>query len=307
MRVGVWGAGEVGIALVYRLASTRFTTEIHWINRSLDKIECRVIDIQQGLAFSPSCRLIKPYAMDQARRVVDRLDLLILTLGVPVSGELKRADLYPVNRDVFRGAVVPAIKGYAGIVLVVTNPVDLMTRLLLREATLSDQQIMGLGTVVETARLRASLGSYITPRHLARDVEAYMVGTHDDHCVVVLPEGGGVATGAHLDPEVIDHARQEVIRAAERVKRDERSTLFPIVEGSVAVARAVAATAGDVLTVSVRDPDSGADLCYSMPCAIGQSGIQSRGTDCLADPDVKAGVAKCQDVLERVLRASDEL
>jgi L-lactate dehydrogenase len=307
MRVGVWGAGEVGTALVYRLASTRFTTEIHWINRTLERIECRVIDIQQGLAFAPCCRLIKPYAMDQARPVIERLDLLVLTFGAPVSGRLKRADLYPANRDVFRDAVVPAIRGYAGIVLVVTNPVDLMTRLLLHETGLSDQKVMGLGTVVETARLRASLGSYLTPRHLARDVEAYMVGTHDEHCVVVVPEGGGRATGAGLDPEVIAHARQEVIRAAKRVKRDERSTLFPIVEGSVAVARAVAADAGDRLTVSARDPDSGADLCYSMPCSLGQSGILGRHTECLDDPGVKAGVEQCKLELEKVLRTSGEL
>ena len=124
----------------------------------------------------------------------------VLTLGAPVSGELRRADLYPANRKVFREVVVPAIKGYTGIVLVVTNPVDLMTRLLLREAGLSDRKVMGLGTVVETARLRASLGSYLTPRHLARDVEAYMVGTHDAHCVVVLPEGGGVASEAASIP-----------------------------------------------------------------------------------------------------------
>ena len=106
---------------------------------------------------------------------------------------------------------------------------------------------------------------------------------------------------------MIRHAREEVIRGAERVKRDERSTLFPIVAGSVAVAQAVAANAGDVLTVSVGDPDSAADLCYSMPCSLGQPGILGRLTECLADLDVKDGVAKCQQALERVLRANGEL
>ncbi len=54
MRIGVWGAGSIGSGLVYRLATTAFTSQLLWINRSYEKIEKRVVDIEHGLGFAPS-------------------------------------------------------------------------------------------------------------------------------------------------------------------------------------------------------------------------------------------------------------
>jgi len=295
----------VGTALVYRLASTQFTSEIHWINQTLANIEYRAIDIQQGLALARCCRTIESYEEDQARRVLPEIDLLVLTLGARVTEDLRREGLYPENRRIYREKVLPALEGYKGLVLVVTNPVDLMTRVFARETALAPRRVMGLGTVVETARLRASLGSYLTPRHPAREVQAFMVGTHNEHCVVVAPERG-VAQGTGLDPKVIAAARREVVLGADRVKLDTRSTLFPIVEGAVAVSRALATDAGSILTVSVLNPEDADGLCYSVPCILGRAGVIQRLTGCLADQDVEAGVKKCREKLRSVLQKAGE-
>ena len=192
MKIAVWGAGEIGKGLAYRLTTTLFTSELHWINRTLDKIQFRVIDLEHGLDFAPTCRSATPHLQENAAKVLKSAGILVLTLGAPVGPDQKRADLYPNNRDILSKSVIPALRGFDGIVLVVTNPVDLMTRWVQRESGLPAERVFGLGTVVETARLRASLGSYLSPVRPAREVQAYAVGTHDEHFVPIAMPGLGI-------------------------------------------------------------------------------------------------------------------
>jgi len=311
MKVGVWGAGSIGSGLAYRLTTLPVVSELVWINRKLPKIEKQVIDLTHGLSFAPTCHTVRACGQEHAAREIPTLDLLVLTLGAPVKENETREQKYPVNAEIFRESVFSALQaGFAGVVLVITNPVDLMARLVHVEGGVPAERVLGLGTVVETARLRSSLASYLSPRRPPRDVWAYAVGTHDPQFVPIV--NGNVAAGDSTSTDVLEAivecARREVAKGATRVKTGERSSLHPIVEGAVEVIEAVGLDKRSILTVSVLDPDSGADkLFYSMPCTVGRAGNLRRFADILADATVRDQIGRCCDGLRTVLQAASEI
>ena len=273
MRVAVWGAGAIGTAAAYRLTISPHVSEVHWINRSHDKIRYRVIDMQHGLAFAPSCHLVKGYPQKRARRALAQVDLVVLTLGASVPSGEGRAAVWAKNRACFDEAVIPMLHGFGGVVLVVTNPVDLMALHVHRAAVIDAQRCLGLGTVVETARLRASLAKHVSPIRPAREMFAYAIGTHDANVVAVT--AGAAGLGIHDHPaEIVEIARSETVNGAARVKQDDRSTLHPVVEGIAAVVDAIAADREAVLTVSTFDANE--ELFYSLPCTLGRQGLVHR-------------------------------
>lgn len=309
MRVAVWGGGEIGTALAYRLTTLASVSSLLWINRTFHNIHYRVIDLEHGLAFAPSCHEITAATEREAAEGLEDVDLLIVTTGASVPPGEPREAVYAKNRDVLRQTVIPTLKqGFHGLVLVVTNPVDLMARLVRSDCRLEDPQVMGLGTVVETARLRSSLGSYMIPMRPAREVWAYAVGTHDPNFVPVVTGGLGPGSAASDDgPEIVDLARREVANAAARVKLDRRSTLHPVIEGAAAVVDAVGHDRRALLTVSVHDPETAEGLFYSVPCTLGRDGVLERHLGVLREPDVAAGIRRGCDGLRQTLRAAGDL
>lgn len=306
MRIAVWGAGEVGMAVTYRLATTPATSSLVWINRTSLKIKERAVDLEHGLAFAPSCHEVLPVPQEQASLFLRDVDLLVVTLGHAVEKGHGRASVYRANREMLMDTVVPVLKrGFPGVVLVVTNPVDLMARLVYTETGLPWNRVIGLGTVVETARLRHSLGSYLIPPRPAREVWAYAIGTHDSDFVPVV-DRGGYGLGARMEEDeledIVEAARNEVARAAARVKMDNRSTLHPIAEGVAAVAEAIALDTRAVLTVSVLEPRKRGSLFFSVPCTVGREGVLARHADVLADPAVEKRIERCRAGLRSVLR-----
>ncbi|HKY34534.1 MAG TPA: hypothetical protein VJN18_01235 [Polyangiaceae bacterium] len=280
MRIAVWGAGQIGAATTYRLATSDHCSELHWINRTYASIVTRVVDLQHGLAFAPSCRLVKGYDEARAARALHEVELLVLTQGEAVPKGGVRQDVLTKNAAIFDAAVVPHLKDFSGIVLVVTNPVDLLARRVLEQSGLDADRCLGLGTVVETARLRAALAKRLRPPRSPRDVLAYAVGSHDEHFVPVT-EGATAMAAKAWSAESIEAARIETVNGAARVKTRAPSTIHPVVEGIVSVVEAIAADRNEILTVSTHDPETG--LFYSVPTALGRNGVVERHTDLLQE------------------------
>ncbi|MEW6367671.1 MAG: hypothetical protein AB1714_23820 [Acidobacteriota bacterium] len=301
MRVGVWGAGSLGSAMVYRLATATFVSELVWINRTLTNIESRCVDIEHGLAFAPCCRSVVACSQVRANAVLTGIELLVLTPGGAVPPGGSRADLYPANARMFRETVLPALRSFSGVVIVITNPVDLMARLVAVETPLPATRVLGLGTVVETARLRASLGGYLRSNPPARTLSAFAIGTHDEWFVPVLPPEwllGEQMTDAEL-AGIRDAVRREVVGGAARVKQGQASTIHPIVEGMLSVAEAVAGDSHSVLTVSTLDPEDPDRLFYSVPCRIGREGVVHRDRELATRDPIRSELREGQERMRR--------
>jgi hypothetical protein len=186
-----------------------------------------------------------------------------------------------------------------------------MARLVYREAIGDDRRVLGLGTVVETGRLRVALADHLRPSRAPRDMWALAVGTHDALFRSVVRRE--VVCPHYPEDEFAAAVRQatdEVIRAAARVKvaatldsSNRGATIHPIVEGIVLVLEAIASDRDALLTVSVRDPGSPRDLFYSVPCRVGRRGVSERLSR-LCDEEAADGLAKCREGLLRVLQGT---
>lgn len=306
MKVAIWGAGEIGRMTAYRFATLEFVSEIAWINRSLESMEHRRIDLDHGLAFAPACRSVEVVTQPQAAEALKDAEILILTAGGSVPAGGTREQLYEENAKIIRDTICPALADFKGVVIVVSNPVELLCREIFKNSELSASRIIGLGTVVETARMQVCLRDYFLGTHSARDILAYAVGTHDERFVPVIPEYCFI--GERLSSEVRAAARSmvksAVTQAARRVKVDGMSTLHPIVEGVVAVARAIAHDSRAILSVSTLDPDDADQLFYSLPCAVGSSGVVARHTSLLEDKEVENELREAVEAMRGILKKS---
>jgi L-lactate dehydrogenase len=274
---------------------------VTWVNRSSEKIEAEIIDLQQGLAFSPSCRRVIGRPQDaRGIKALRHTDVVVIAAGKGVPPGGTRQDVLTSNAALVDGIVRLLLADYEGVVVVVTNPVDMMARTAALARRVPFEQTLGLGTIVETARLRASLASRVSPARAAREVWAYAVGTHDDLFVPVPIDHLGLGAVIQEDEltSMLESARVEVIAAAKRVKETGRDgTLFPIVEGIVSVLGAIAHDTQAILTASVHDPETVDHLFYSVPCRIGRTGAIERIVP--EHPGVHDGLERCRDQLRR--------
>ncbi len=305
MKIAVWGAGTIGLSLVQRLATTSFVSEVAWVNRKFDRIEKASLDINHGLSLAPACREVIPHRQQRAHEALHDADIAILTHGDgPPRGKPREA-AFPGNAVIFREGAVRALQGYAGIVIVVTNPMDWMTLLVQRETRIPDKRVIGLGTVVETSRMRASLSSYLSPRMPAREYAAFAVGTHDEDFIPVMTSS--LAPGIPRDGELSGlrrAVRAEVVQGATRVKEGGHlpGTCYPVVEGVVRVVSAIAQDRHETLTVSTLDPIR--QVCYSVPCTLGREGVIRRRMDLITDPASRIELEACAEKLRAKIAAA---
>jgi L-lactate dehydrogenase len=160
-----------------------------------------------------------------------------------------------------------------------------MSRFLQKQTSLLPEKVIGLGTVVETARIRRALAETVGDFWNARQLWPFAIGTHDENFVPVFTDplfGPGCYFNFERYPRTLNQIADEVKLAAKRVKeaRQEKTggineytigTMFPIVEGAFQVVKSIAVDQREVLTVSVFDCET--DFYYSLPSVIGREGV----------------------------------
>lgn len=287
MKIAVWGAGTLGHGIAFKLMSSIFTTELVWINRDFKRMNAYGIDFKHGLSFAPTCREIYCAKPEHAYDVLPGAKILILAYGIVVKEGQTRQDVYFDNCDMYDKTVIKYIResGFEGVILVLTNPVDLMCRYLKKAIDLDHRKIIGLGTVVETARLRRALSEALGKKWRASQLWPFAIGTHDENFIPVFPHhliGPGCTFEKEKEERIKKQIIKEVALSAERVKiaskvdnkpdsRIRIGTMYPIVEGTFQVISSIALDRREVLTVSVYDRDS--DYYYSLPAIIGSEGV----------------------------------
>jgi len=273
----------------------RSVSQVRWINRST--VEAHLLDIEHGLAFAPTCHRVSGHLETDVESGLLDADIVVLTLGVGVPSGGTRIDAFVKNREIYREKVLPAVRSFPGVVLVVTNPVDLMAREIGMAIGGATRRVLGLGTVVETARLRASLASHLEPWRRPSDIDAFAVGTHDERFVPVAVHQRLCPTmdRAEFDA-IVEMARVEVAKAARTVKKlGAAGTLHPIVEGIVTVVDTVATDRRQLMTVSTCDPET--NLWYSAPCIVGREGVRQRCDELMVGVDLEGALSELQMVL----------
>lgn len=296
MKIGIVGAGMVGSTTAYAMVMQGVASDIVLVDQSEALAKAQAQDIGHAVPFA---RAVSVRAGDYA----DLQDAAIVVLACGVSqkpGET-RLQLLDRNAAVF-AAVIPNVLRYAPgtILLIATNPVDIMTLVATRISDLPAARVIGSGTVLDTARFRALLG-----RHLgvsARSTHAYVLGEHGDS--EVLHWSGASVGGLPVERfarqvgrPLTDAVRAEiddgVRRAAYHIIEGKGATYYGIGGGISRIAQSILGNERSLITVSMTEDTvlGVTGLALSVPRLVGAGGIVETLWPALT-PDEEAALEK---------------
>ena len=307
--VGIVGTGNVGTAAAYALFNQRLASELVLLDMDEERAEGEAMDLMHGqvLVGSMAARAVHGYE--------DLADAQVVVVSAGASqqspGET-RLQLLSRNAEIFR-EIVAALDAHApdAIVLVATNPVDVLTYVAQEQSRRPPERIIGTGTLLDTARFRALLGQRyeVDPR----SVHAYILGEHGDSEVPIWSQasigGQPLLKGDVLDVPFDRAALQALFEkardAAYEIIRRKGHTDSAI---GVVIARIVRAILGDeksVLPVSVRPAGAYGihDVCLSLPCVLGRAGVEGRVLPDLGEEeaaDLRASAQVLRDSLREL-------
>lgn len=289
MKVGIVGAGMVGSSAGYALAMMGIAREIVLVDLNQELAVAQAEDISHAVPFV-SATTVRAGSCKN----LEGTGVVILAAGVGQKPGETRLELLERNAAVFR-QVVGNVRQTApdAILLIASNPVDIMTQIATRLSGLPPQRVIGSGTILDTARFRSLIG-----RHLGiapQSVHAYVLGEHGDSEVLAWSNAraGSVAlhsfadqVGKPLTAEVREEIDDGVRNAAYRIIKGKGSTYFGIGAGLARIIKAIAQDQRDVLSVSIvaAEVEGVKDVALSLPRVIGAAGV-------LADlfPELDAG------------------
>jgi len=278
-KVVVVGAGAVGTSYIYALLHTGLADEIALIDIDRKKVEGEVLDLSHGLPFIPPVVVKQGDYSDcsEAR-------LIVITAGAKQKSGQSRTDLVRENFQIIESICRQiAGSGTDAVVVMVTNPVDSLTQLAQSLLSLPRNQVIGSGTVLDTARLK-----YMLSRHCgldARNIHAYVLGEHGDSEVVPwsLAHIAGVPIRQYCricqgcdSGKYLEEITEKVRDSAYHIIDYKGATFYGIGLSLVRISGAVLRDEKSVLSVCVMlDGEYGIkDVCLSLPCVVGETGVE---------------------------------
>ena len=279
VRIAVVGTGHVGATYAYALLLSGLAAEIVLINRSREEAEGEAMDLAHAAPFATPVRIWVGEEADCATAAI-----VVLTLGAPKGDGPDRLALVEQNGAIF-GEVVPRIAEHAGdsVVLVSSNPVDVLTWATWKLSRLPRGRVIGSGCVLDTSRLRALLGAHVGVD--PRDVQADVVGEHGDSQVAVwsratvggLPLGDFAAASGHpVDRATLDDIADRTRTAGAAVAERKGFTAYGVATGLLRITEAILGDQKSVLSVSTAlDGALGlGDVALSLPSVVGRDGVE---------------------------------
>jgi L-lactate dehydrogenase len=290
MKVGIVGSGFVGSAAANAIVLRGSAAEVVLIDLNEKLARAQAEDILHATPFAAPVR-ITPGGYPQLAGA----SLVVLACGVGQRPGENRLQLLERNAKVFE-SVVPQVLDHApdAILLVVSNPVDVMTRVVTKVSGLAPGRVIGSGTILDTARFRTLLGEHLGVA--AQSVHAYVVGEHGDSEVLIWSSArvGGVSLfdfaeehGRPLTEDVRSRIDYGVRKAAYRIIEGKGATYYGIGAGIARIARAIRGDERAVLTVSTLIPELEGvqSVALSVPRVVGAGGVLAALPPSLSDEE----------------------
>ena len=298
MKIGIVGCGFVGSSGAFAIALEGKANELILVDLNAELAAAHAEDILHATPFSQPIRVA---AGDFP--MLKGAEMVILACGVGQKPGETRLQLLERNVKVFQDVVSRVLEhSPQAILLVVSNPVDIMTQVVTKISGLPSQRVIGSGTILDTARFRTLLAEHLTIA--PHSVHAYVLGEHGDSEVLAWSSGkvGGVpveefATQIHRPITDEDKARIDdgVRRAAYRIIEGKGATYYGIGAGIARIVRAIGDNEGAVLTLSnVQGSDS---ICLSLPRVLKAKGIETTIQPVLSNEEAQA-LKKSAEILK---------
>ena len=303
MKVGIVGAGMVGSAAANALVLRGAASEVVLIDKDHKRALAEAQDILHAVPFAHITRV----------RVGDFADLegagaIILAAGVSQRPGETRLELLERNAAVFADIVPKSLAAAPDAILVVaTNPVDIMTQIATRISGMDPARVIGSGTILDTARFRALLGGWLQVS--PKSVHAYVLGEHGDSEVLCwsIADVGGILVedlagqiGRPFDAAARGRIDEGVRRAAYRIIEGKGATWYGIAGGLVRIVQSIGGNENSALTVSIvtGDVEGVGPVALSLPRIIGRAGVVRTLWPSLRDDEHAALKRSAQTLVE---------
>ncbi len=272
------GTGFVGMSMAYSMLNRGGIQELVLIDIDKDKTIGEEMDLSHGLPYAPQKMIIKAGDYDECKDA----QIVVITAGVAQKPGQTRLELAEVNAKIMKGITQSIMaSGFKGIIIVASNPVDLMTYVVAKVSGLPKNQVIGSGTVLDTARLRYLIGQYL--KVSSKNIHAYIMGEHGDssfvpwdHCYVGCKKIIDVMKDNKHPMENLNKIHEDVVNAAYEIIEKKKATYYGIGMALNRLVRAVLDDENSILTVStyLENQYGQDDIYIGVPTIINKNGVR---------------------------------
>jgi len=279
-KVGIIGCGFVGSTSAFSLMQSELFSEMVLIDVDKRRAEGEAMDISHGLPFAAPMKIYAGEYKD-----ISDCAILIITAGANQKPNETRLDLVSKNIGIFKTIIPEIVKvNFEGLLLIVSNPVDILTYAALKISGFPENRVIGSGTVLDTARLKYILGEHLKVDN--RSVHAFIIGEHGDSELAAFSSAN--VSGLALNQFCEMRGYYEHEEALEKIYEDVRDSAYQIIERKKATYYGVAMAVRRICQCIVRNEHSILpvssithgeypgidDICLSLPAVVSSNGVE---------------------------------
>ncbi len=302
------GCGFVGSASAFALMESGLFSELVLIDANREKAEGEALDIAHGLPFAQPMNI---YAGDYDD--ISNAAIVIISAGANQKPGETRLDLVKKNTGIFK-SIIPEItkRDFRGIILVVANPVDILTYVTVKLSGYPQSRVFGSGTVLDSARLKYLLGEHLGVD--SRSVHSYIIGEHGDSEIAAWSSAN--VSGVPLNDFCELRGHYDHMEAMERILDEVRNSAYRIIEKKGATYYGIAMSVKRICQAIIRDEKSVLPLsvmqngrygiegvAMSLPVVVGEDGIETEVPISLSEKeieDLKASAKTLKDIIKEL-------
>ena len=302
-KAAVIGCGFVGSATAFTLMQSRLFSELVLLDVNMEKADGEAKDIAHGIPFAGQMKIYAGTYDDAADAAI-----IIITAGANQKPGETRLDLVQKNTAIYQSIIPEIVKrDFGGILLIVSNPVDILTYVALKLSGLPENRVLGSGTVLDTARLKYALGEHLGVD--SRSVHSFIIGEHGDSEIAAwsstnvsgIPLNDFCEMRGHFNHDAaMDAIAEKVKNSAYEIISKKQATYYGIAMSVKRICECIVRNERSILPVSaMMHGEYGIeDITLSMPAIVGIGGVETHVPIALSEEEAEKLVESAKKLRE---------
>ena len=302
-KAAVIGCGFVGSATAFTLMQSRLFSELVLLDVNMEKADGGAKDIAHGIPFAGQMKIYAGTYDDAADAAI-----IIITAGANQKPGETRLDLVQKNTAIYQSIIPEIVKrDFGGILLIVSNPVDILTYVALKLSGLPEKRVLGSGTVLDTARLKYALGEHLGVD--SRSVHSFIIGEHGDSEIAAwsstnvsgIPLNEFCEMRGHFNHDAaMDAIAEKVKNSAYEIISKKQATYYGIAMSVKRICECIVRNERSILPVSaMMHGEYGIeDITLSMPAIVGIGGVETHVPIALSEEEAEKLVESAKKLKE---------
>ena len=302
-KAAVIGCGFVGSATAFTLMQSRLFSELVLLDVNMEKADGEAKDIAHGIPFAGQMKIYAGTYDDAADAAI-----IIITAGANQKPGETRLDLVQKNTAIYQRIIPEIVKrDFGGILLIVSNPVDILTYVALKLSGLPEKRVLGSGTVLDTARLKYALGEHLGVD--SRSVHSFIIGEHGDSEIAAwsstnvsgIPLNEFCEMRGHFNHDAaMDAIAEKVKNSAYEIISKKQATYYGIAMSVKRICECIVRNERSILPVSaMMHGEYGIeDITLSMPAIVGIGGVETHVPIALSEEEAEKLVESAKKLKE---------